>query len=145
MSEEEFVFSSDFDFDTDVLNSASDSSDGEESSGAAGDGCGDENELDGGQISPKEHLATVFSFIDLEAMPSFDDWQSEDKVFCRPDFKPDVPPGRVGEFDDENMEPIDYFSLFYDDDMLQQVSRQSVLLFMIMMLSYFFTSARITN
>ena len=64
-------------FDTDVLNSLPDSSDGEESSGAAGDGSGDENELYGGQISPKEHLATVFSFIDLEAMPNFDDWQSE--------------------------------------------------------------------
>ena len=65
------------------------------------------------------HLQFVFEELDIETLPEYD-WKHEEKVEVIPPFQPDKPYGPTRAMP-PNSKPMDYFSLFYDDAMLQKV------------------------
>lgn len=126
--DDDLQFSSDFDWSSDDsdTNSSDDNvqrdsgdseSDDDSDNGEEIDG---ENDLDGGGLTPEQHLQTVFQMIDIEDVPAYDSWQTTPKVFCRPAFQPASPTGPKG-VTGEGMNPVDFLNLFYDDEMLNKV------------------------
>ena len=76
------------------------------------------DEPDDNFANPTEHLQFVFSELDTERLPQFD-WQQTEKVACIPPFQPGKPFGGTKQMAN-NCSSIDYFSLYYDADLLEK-------------------------
>ena len=71
-------------------------------------------------LSQFEELRFVFDTLDMESVPDFDNWEQTESVFCQPPFTPSTTPGPTSSYP-ADMKPIDFFNLFYDDELLQKV------------------------
>jgi len=130
-------FSSDFEYYSDQDNAQnryhtedSDSSmiDGDEITSSSSSSSSDsDSECDGEcqsdlptGMSAKEYLRFVLETLDTENLPEFS-WAGSEKVFCSPNFQPAAQPGPTRTMP-ANSTAIDYFNLFYDDDLMEKVS-----------------------
>lgn len=78
-----------------------------------------------------EELRFVFDTLEQEVVPSFEDWQTTEKVFCIPPFIPTANPGATTVYP-QDMKPIEFFNLYYDDNLIQKVSKSGLSLETIM-------------